>query len=197
MNRAAPAGPDITPGRLGAFSDGVIAIIITIMVLELRPPAETHWRAVVASWPDFVSYLISFAFVATYWVNHRHIIRRLAETRERIVWMNVVLLFMISLIPFSTAYMGRSGLAAFPMALYAAVLLVCGMCFAVLRAMIAAEMTPAQRRTFNGPRVQVIGAATALMLLAAMGLSFLNPPAALAIIVASSLLHIAPFTRVG
>lgn len=188
--------PDITPGRLEAISDGIIAIIITIMVLELRPPVDPHWRAVVSVWPDFLSYLISFAFIATFWVNHRHIVRRLPTLREGIVWMNIVFLFLLSMIPFSTAYMGRSGLAPFPMALYAGVLAMCGGAFAILRGLIAAEITdPARRRNFNGPRVQAVGAATAFMLLAAMGLSFASPAAALAVIVASSLLHIAPFTR--
>ena len=198
MTKQAMSGPDITPGRLEAISDGIIAIIITIMVLELRPPVDPHWRAILRSWPDFLGYLISFAFVATYWVNHRHIIRRLPRTRERIVWMNIVLLFMISLIPFSTAYMGRTGLGAFPTALYAGVLAVCGASFAVLRALVAAEIAdPAARRAFNGPRVQIVGALTLVMLFAAMALSFVNPAAALATIVASSLLHMLPLTRTG
>ena len=189
-------GPDVTPGRLEAISDGIFAIVITIMVLELRPPAAPHWRALVSVWPDLLSYLISFAFVATYWVNHRHVIRRLPAFREGIVWMNIVLLFLISLIPFSTAYMGRSGLAPFPMALYAGVLIACGLAFAVLRALIAAEIADlASRRAFNGPKVQAVGALTFVMLLAAAGLSFVSPPVALAVIVASSLLHIAPLTH--
>jgi len=190
--------PDIVPGRLEAISDGIFAIVITIMVLELRPPAAPHWRALVAAWPDFLGYLVSFAFVATFWVNHRHVIRRLPVLHEGVVWMNIVLLFLISLIPVSTAYMGRSGLAPFTMALYAAVLAVCGGAFAILRGLIAAEIAdPVRRRKFNGPAVQAIGALTLIILLAAICLSFVSPPVALALIVASSLLHIAPFTRKG
>ena len=83
-------GPDITPGRLEAISDGIFAIVITIMVLELRPPAAPHWRALVSVWPDLLSYLISFAFVATYWVNHRHVIARL-DVGEDLVGAGVVL----------------------------------------------------------------------------------------------------------
>jgi len=168
------------------------------MVLELRPPAAPNWRALLAAWPDFLSYLVSFTFVATFWVNHRHIIRRLPELRERVVWMNIVLLFLISLIPVFTAYIGRSGLAPFPMAVYAGVLAICGGAFAVLRTLIAAQIAdPVLRRRFNGPAVQAIGALTLFILLAASALSFVSPPAALALIVASSLLHIAPFTRKG
>jgi uncharacterized membrane protein len=190
--------PDITPGRLEAISDGIFAIVITIMVLELRPPMSPRWQALVAAWPDFLSYLVSFAFVATFWVNHRHIIRRLPVLREGIVWMNIVLLFLISLIPVATAYMGRSGLASFPMALYAGVLAICGGAFGILRTLIAAEIAdPVRRRAFNGPRIQAVGALTFIVLLAAIGLSFESPPVALAFVVASSLLHIAPFTRRG
>jgi uncharacterized membrane protein len=196
VSRPAPSGPDITPGRLEAISDGIIAIVITIMVLELHAPADPHWRAVVAVWPDFVSYLISFLFIATFWVNHRHVVRRLPRIREAIVWVNIVFLFALSLIPFFTAYLGRTRLAAFPMALYAGVMIVCGMTFAVLRGLIAAEIDdPVRRRAFNGTRVQIIGAVTLLMMLAALGLSFVNPVVAFAVIAASSLLHITPITR--
>jgi uncharacterized membrane protein len=190
--------PDITPGRLEAISDGIFAIIITIMVLELRPPSSPNWRGLLATWPDFLSYLVSFTFVATFWVNHRHIIRRLPALRERVVWMNIGLLFLISLIPVFTAYIGRSGLAAFPMALYAGVLAVCGAAFAVLRTLIAAEIAdPARRRQFNGPVVQATGALTLFILLAAAAVSCASPLSALVLIVASSALHIAPFTRRG
>jgi uncharacterized membrane protein len=171
--------PDITPGRLEAISDGIFAIIITIMVLELRPPSAPDWRALLATWPDFLSYLVSFTSVATFWVNHRHIIRRLPALRERIVWMNILLLFLISLIPVFTAYMGRSGLAPFPMAVYAGVVAICGVAFGMLRAMVATEIAdPARRRQFNGPSVQAIGAVTLLILLAASALSFASPPGA-------------------
>jgi uncharacterized membrane protein len=194
---AAPKGEaDFTAGRLEAISDGVIAIVITVMVLELHAPSDPHWRVFAGAWPDFLSYLISFAFVATFWVNHRHIVRRLPRVREPIVWMNVVFLFALSLIPFFTAYLGRTRLAAFPMALYAGVLMACGLSFAVLRALIAREIAdPARRRAFNGPKVQAVGALTFAMLLAALALSFVSPAAAFAVIAASSLLHIAPITR--
>jgi uncharacterized membrane protein len=187
---------DFTAGRLETISDGVIAIVITVMVLELHAPTDPHWPAIAAAWPDFLSYLISFAFIATFWVNHRHIVRRLPRTREAIVWVNIVFLFALSLIPFFTAYLGRTRLAAFPMALYAGVLMACGLSFALLRGLIAREIAdPDRRHAFNGPKVQAVGALTFLMMAAALGLSFVNPVAAFAVIAASSLLHITPITR--
>jgi uncharacterized membrane protein len=190
--------PDIGVGRLEAISDGIIAIAITIMVLELRPPSDPDWRVLVARWPDFAGYLVSYGVIAIYWVNHRHIIRRARAIGERIVWTNILLLFSLSLIPFATAYIGRTGLAGFPMAIYAGVLIACGLSFAALRAAIAAQIAdPAHRRVFNGPRIQGVGVTTFAMLVAAIGLSFVNPPLALAVIAISSLLHIAPLTRTG
>jgi uncharacterized membrane protein len=178
------------------MSDAVIAIVITVMVLELRPPAVVTPAAVASLWPDFLSYAISFTFVAIYWVNHRYVLHHLKVATEPVLWANAALLFLISLIPFSTAAVGRSELAAFPVQLYGAVLLTCGVAFAVLRARVTSTLAdPVARRRLNGPRVQLIGAATAVMLLLAIVLSVFSPPGALALIVLSSLLHITPLTR--
>ena len=201
MARRAPA-PDTSHdgglARLEAISDGIIAIVITIMVLELRPPADPDWRVLLSRWPDFAGYLVSYGVIAIYWVNHRHIIRRASAVGERIVWMNILLLFSLSLVPFATAYIGRTGLAGFPMAIYAGVLMACGASFGALRSAIAAEMAdPARRRAFNGPRIQIVGMVTFAMLLAAMGLSLVSPRLALGVIAASSLLHISRLTRTG
>jgi len=178
------------------MSDAVIAIVITVMVLELRPPAVVTPASVAALWPDFLSYAISFTFVAIYWVNHRHVLHHLKVATEPVLWANAALLFLISLIPFSTAAVGRSGLATFPIQLYGAVLLTCGGAFAVLRARVTATLAdPVARRRLNGPTIQLIGGATALMLLVAIALSAYSQPGALALIVLSSLLHITPLTR--
>ena len=178
------------------MSDAVIAIVITVMLLELRPPAVVTPQSVGSLWPDFLSYAISFTFVAVYWVNHRHVLHHLRVATEPVLWANVVLLFLISLIPFSTAAVGRSTLAAFPIQLYGAVLLACGVAFAILRARVAATLAdPDARRRFNGPRIQLVGALTALMLVSAIVLSAFSPLGALALIVLSSLLHITPLTR--
>ncbi|HSV01800.1 MAG TPA: TMEM175 family protein [Phenylobacterium sp.] len=186
---------DLTPGRLETFSDAVIAIIVTIMVLELRPPASVAWSSLAALWPDFVSYLISFWFVAIFWVNHHHIVRRLSRLTEPVLWANISFLFVLSLIPFATAWVGRSGVAARPMLLYALVIMACGANFALLRGLIETTLPTPQRRAFNGPRVQVVGFATMGLLVTAGMVSFAWPRAALAIVAASSILHMAPLTR--
>ncbi len=188
--------PDVSPSRLESFSDGVIAIIVTVMVLELKAPHDPRPQALLALWPGFLSYAVSFGFVAIYWVNHRFVLRHVRAVDERIVWTNVVLLFAVSMIPFSTAYMGETRLARFPMALYGGELLVCGVAFAALRTAIAANIEDkTERETFNGLRVQAIGIATMIILLLAIGMAFVQPVVAFGLIVLSSLLHLAPLTR--
>jgi uncharacterized membrane protein len=188
--------PDLTPARLESFSDGVIAIVVTIMALELRLPQDAAWASLARTWPDFLSYLISFSFVAVYWVNLRHILKRVRILTEPILWANISLLFVLSLIPFGTAYVGRSHIAAPPMIVYCALLLACGLNFWLLRTLIAARLPdPAERRAFNGPKVQAAGAASAAAFLVGIGLSFVSPLAALVLVALSAIPHAAPFTR--
>src|SRR6185436_5188992 len=94
--------------RLEAFSDGVIAIIITIMVLELKVPHETSWHALLERWPIFFSYLLSFVFVGIYWGNHHHLIHSVKRVGPAVIWANLHLLFWLSLIPFVTDWLGES-----------------------------------------------------------------------------------------
>ena len=101
-------------GRIEAFSDGVIAIIITIMVLELKVPHEPTWAALYERWPTFLGYLASFGFVGVYWGNHHHLVHTVRHVDPRIMWLNLYLLFWMSLIPFVTAWLGESRLAPFP-----------------------------------------------------------------------------------
>src|ERR1700759_5268431 len=100
-----------SPGRLEAFSDGVIAIIITIMVLELKVPHETSLHALAELWPTFLSYLLSFVFVAIYWGNHHQRLHTVHRVSSGIIWSNMGLLFMLSLIPFTTGWMGENHFA--------------------------------------------------------------------------------------
>lgn len=186
---------DLTPGRLESFSDAVIAIIVTIMVLELRPPPGASFTALVALWPDFLSYLISFWFVAIFWVNHHHVMRRLRGLTEPVLWANISFLFLLSLVPFATAWVGRSGIATRPMVVYALLIEACGASFWVLRRLIEQTLPVAQRHAFNGPKVQAVGLATMAILFSAMAVSFVSPLAALALVAFSSTLHMAPLTR--
>ena len=113
-------------GRLEAFSDGVVAILITIMVLELRPPAGTDLAALLPLVPVFLSYVLSFVFLAIYWNNHHHLFQVVQRVNGRVLWMNLHLLFWLSLISFVTAWMGENNFAPWPVALYGVVLFLAG-----------------------------------------------------------------------
>jgi uncharacterized membrane protein len=128
----------MSKGRLEAFSDGVIAIIITIMVLELRVPHAPEWAALRPLAPVFVSYVLSFVFIGIYWNNHHHMLQAVHHVDGRILWANLHLLLWISLFPFVTAWMGETGFAPVPVAAYGGVLLCAACAYYVLsRALIA------------------------------------------------------------
>jgi len=120
-------------GRVQAFSDGVIAIIITIMVLELQVPREANLAALVKLAPVLLSYLLSFVVVAIMWVNHHHLLHRATRATARLLWANNILLFWMSLIPFVTRYLGMNSRVPFAVALYGAVLTCTGAAFTWLR----------------------------------------------------------------
>ena len=127
------------PARLEAFSDGVIAIIITIMVLELKVPHGTDPAMLLHLWPTFLSYLLSFIVVAIYWLNHHQLFHGVKRVNNAMLWCNVFWLFCLSLIPFSTAYLGENDLTPFSTALYAATLLLVGVSFLPMRRAVAAH----------------------------------------------------------
>jgi uncharacterized membrane protein len=110
-----------TPERLSMFSDGVFAVLITVLVLELRPPELPTFKALLLLWPTWLSYAVSYLFIAIVWVNHHHLMRYATEATPRLIWFNFAHLFSVSLLPLSTAWMAVSKLAAQPVALYAAV----------------------------------------------------------------------------
>ncbi len=125
-------------GRLEAFSDGVFAIIITIMVLELKVPHEPTLAALAELTPVFLSYVLSFIFIGIYWNNHHHMLHLTRSVNGRILWSNLHLLFWLSIVPFVTAWMGENHLATIPVALYGVVLDLAGFAYYLLsRALIA------------------------------------------------------------
>lgn len=125
-------------GRLEAFSDGVIAVIITIMVLELKAPHEPTLAALHALWPVLLSYLLSFIYVGIYWNNHHHMFKAVQRIDGRVMWANLHLLFWISLFPFVTAWMSENHFAPVPTALYGGVLLMAAIAWPITaRALIA------------------------------------------------------------
>src|SRR3954453_21696307 len=110
-----------TPERLSAFSDAVFAVLITVLVLELRPPELPTFTALLSLWPTWLSYAVSYAFIAIVWVNHHHLLRYATEVTPRLIWLNFAHLFSVSLLPLSTAWMAVSELAPQPVAFYSAV----------------------------------------------------------------------------
>lgn len=125
-------------GRLEAFSDGVFAIIITIMVLDLRVPHSTSLAALRSLLPVFLSYVLSFLYVGVYWNNHHHLLHAAERVNGRVLWANLHLLFWLSLAPFTTAWLGETRIASGPVAMYGVMLLMAGIAYFLLtKALIA------------------------------------------------------------
>ncbi len=122
--------------RLEAFSDGVIAIIVTIMVLEMKAPEGTSWEIMKPLIPKYISYMLSFLFVAIYWVNHHHLLHTVKRVRSSIMWANINLLFWLSLVPFATAWMGENHFEKTTIVAYAVLALLCGLSFNILQSTI-------------------------------------------------------------
>jgi uncharacterized membrane protein len=128
----------MTKGRMEAFSDGVFAVIITIMVLEMKSPSGTGLAALQPLLPVFLCYVLSFVYVGIYWNNHHHLLQAARQVSGGILWANLHLLFWVSLTPFVTAWMGENHFAAWPVALYGVVLFFAGTAYYILtRALIA------------------------------------------------------------
>jgi TMEM175 potassium channel family protein len=122
----------MSKGRLEAFSDGVLAIIITIMVLELKPPHEASWESLRPLVPVFVSYILSFLYVGIYWNNHHHLLQAVRFVDGRVLWANLHLLFWLSLAPFVTNWVGDASFGAWPVAAYGIVFLCAAVAYTIL-----------------------------------------------------------------
>ena len=185
------------PGRLEAFSDGVIAILITIMVLELKVPAGHEPAALLGLWPVVLSYLLSFLVIAIYWVNHHGLFHRCREVNNAVLWTNMAFLFCISLIPFATAYMGENRFAPFATALYAATLLLAGVSYVPMRRAVERQLAhdPAYRRT--GRRAAIKNYLSIAMYAASMPLAFVHPAITLAICYAVAAIYFLPNAWLG
>lgn len=129
----------MSKGRVEAFSDGVIAIIITIMVLELKVPHTTDLSALLSLAPIFLSYILSFIYVGIYWNNHHHLFQLVTHVNGRVLWANIHLLFWLSMIPFVTAWSGENHFAALPVALYGLVLFFSAMAYYILIRILVAS----------------------------------------------------------
>lgn len=161
----------MSTSRVEAFSDGVIAIIVTIMVLQLTHPAEPTLASLLKQAPVFLSYALSFLVVAIMWVNHHHLIHSVHEVNARLLWSNINLLFWMSLTPFVTDFMGRNPRAPFPVALYGLSLAMCGFAFWILRIEIARQHQHDPEMSEYHSRVQVKNLFSGFLYLSAAGLA--------------------------
>jgi uncharacterized membrane protein len=184
----------MTTGRMEAFSDGVIAILITVMVLELRIPHGTSWAALRPSVPVLLTYLMSFTYLGIYWNNHHHMLQATTRVTGLILWANLHLLFWLSLIPFTTAWLGENHFAATPAACYGIVLLVAALAYYGLQtAIIRDQGSGSVVAAAVGPDLK--GKVSPLLYAAGIGLSFVNRWLAVAIYAGVALMWLIPDRR--
>jgi len=161
-------------GRLEAFSDGVLAVIITIMVLELHAPHTADFAALLEEAPPFLAYVLSFIFIGIYWNNHHHMFHAVERVNGGIMWANSFLLFWLSLVPFATDWMGENHFAPVPVAAYGVVLLMSGIAYYVLQSVIIREQGPQSRlRRLVGSDWK--GKLSPVFYLAGIGFAFVAP----------------------
>ncbi len=181
--------------RLEAFSDGVLAIVITIMVLELRPPHEAHLAALAPVLPALSSYVLSFVYLGIYWNNHHHMLHSAKRVNGGILWANLHLLFWLSLLPFVTAWMGESHLAATPAAVYGFVMLMAAIAYYVLqRAIIADQGEDSLLKRAIGKDWK--GKLSPVTYVAAILLAFVSPWISAALYVSVALMWLVPDRRI-
>lgn len=183
--------------RLEAFSDGVLAIVITIMVLELKVPHEdATFAALQARWPVFLSYVLSFVYIGIYWNNHHHMMHVTRRVSGSILWANLHLLFWLSLLPFSTGWMGENHFGPLPTAVYGLNLLLCALAYFILERRIIAAEGP------NGPLARAIGGdlkgkiSPLLYLLGIAAAWWVAPAAGIAFFVVAAAIWLVPDQRI-
>lgn len=182
-------------GRLEAFSDGVIAIIITIMVLDLKPPRGADWSLLSPQISDFASYVVSFIYVGIYWNNHHHMFHAAKKVNGAVLWANLHLLFWLSLVPFVTAWAGRTSFAGGPTAAYATVLLMAAVAYYILtRALIHLHGRQSPLAVAIGGDFK--GLLSVALYMAAIPLAFFSALLSLCVLIAVALMWLVPDTRI-
>jgi uncharacterized membrane protein len=185
----------MTKGRLEAFSDGVIAIIITIMVLEFQVPHEATLEALRPLIPIFLSYVLSFVYIGIYWNNHHHLFHAVEQVNGRVLWANLHLLFWLSLVPFATAWLDESGFTLWPTALYGVILLMAGLSYFILsRVLLAQHSADSPLATALGQDYK--GRLSLFIYLVAIALAFVNPQISLALYVVVAVMWFIPDRRI-
>ena len=177
--------------RIEAFSDGVIAIIITIMVLELKAPHDPTPTSLARMWPVFFAYVLSFLIIAIYWVNHHHLIHMVTRVDAITLWANINLLFWISLVPWVTVYLGDNHALPFPVALYAAVSLAGAFSWFVLRASIARHHHEPAFEQVN-KRMARKNLIAIFIYIAAIVVAFIYTPLALILVATPAIMYFLP-----
>ena len=181
--------------RLEAFSDGVIAILITIMVLELHSPAGTSWHALGHELPAVLAYLLSFVYLGIYWNNHHHMLAAVSRVSGAVLWANLHLLFWLSLVPFSTAWMSEHRFPSIPTAVYGIVLLAAAIAYLILQTtLLRAEGAQSELRVALGSDLK--GKISALLYVLGICVAFADRWIALAVYVAVALIWLVPDRRV-
>lgn len=181
--------------RLAAFSDGVIAIIITIMVLELKVPHGADWAALKSVGPNFVAYVLSFVYLAIYWNNHHHLLHTVTRVDGLILWANSHLLFWLSLVPAATAWMGDNPLAPLPTAVYGGVLLMPAIAYYLLQLAIVHQQG---RQSVLASAIgrDLKGKISPLLYAAAIVLAFVSPWLSIALYVLVAVMWLIPDRRI-
>jgi uncharacterized membrane protein len=181
--------------RLAGFSDGVIAILITIMVLELKLPAGADWGALAAAGPSLLSYVLSFVYLAIYWNNHHHLLHTVHRVDGLILWANSHLLFWLSLVPAATAWLGRNFLAPIPTSVYGGTLLMPAVAYYLLqKAIMRKEGTHSVLASALGNDLK--GKASPVLYAAAIMLAFVSPWISMAIYVLVAVMWLIPDRRI-
>jgi len=181
--------------RMEAFSDGVIAILITIMVLDLHAPEAVTWQALRPVVPTFLAYILSFVFLGIYWANHHHMLQLAERVNGGILWANLHLLFWLSLIPFVTAWMGEHHQATVPTALYGVVLLFSGGAYTILQRTLIREQGPHSRLALAIGRDAKGLTSVALYVIAILS-AFYRPAISQLLYLAVVLMWLVPDTRI-
>jgi len=184
----------MSKGRLEAFSDGVIAVVITIMVLEMKPPHSPSVAALLPTASVFLAYVLSFVFVGIYWNNHHHLMHAVHHVNGSILWANLHLLFWLSLVPFVTAWMGENHVAPVPVAAYGVVLLCAAIAYFVLtRVLLSAHAKDSGLAKALGNDVK--GKVSVLMYVAAVPAAFVHPLIACVLYVVVAITWLVPDRR--
>jgi TMEM175 potassium channel family protein len=185
----------MTKGRLEAFSDGVIAVIITVMVLELKVPHGTDWAALQPLLPLFLTYVLSFMYIGIYWNNHHHMLHAAERITGKVLWPNLHLLFWLSLVPFVTGWMGENHFAPLPTAVYGANMLMAAVAYTILARVLVAQQPPGSRlATALGSDRK--GWLSLVLYAAAIPLAFVNQWISDAIYITVALIWLVPDRRI-